>query len=53
MNHKYLPIASLIITIIVIINEIGYLGKTNLVWVIMSLAVANGLNSINQLIAKK
>ena len=49
MNKNYLPIISLVISGAVILNEIAFLSKTSLAWVIIALAVANGLNSMYQL----
>lgn len=50
---KSLPYISLIIAIIVIVNELAYLSTTSLAWVIIALAVGVGLNSINLLKAQK
>lgn len=44
---KSLPYISLILAIIVVVNELAYLGDTSLAWVIIALAVGVGLNSIN------
>lgn len=52
MNKKSLPIASLVLSGIVILNEITFLDKTSLAWVIIALAIANILNSITQLTNK-
>lgn len=52
MNKPYLPIASIVISVIVILNEVTFLNKTSLAWVIIALAIGNGLNSINQIIKK-
>jgi len=43
---KYLLLASLIIVIIIAINELFWLGKTSLAWVILGLAVAMGLQAV-------
>jgi uncharacterized membrane protein YoaK (UPF0700 family) len=43
---KILLWASLIIAIIVAINELFWLGKTSLAWVIIGLAVAMGLQAV-------
>ena len=43
---KSLPYISLVIAIIVAVNELAYLGDTSLAWVIIGLAVGVGLNSI-------
>jgi hypothetical protein len=50
---KILLWASLIVAIIVVINEITWLGKTSLAWVIIALAVAIGLQAVYLLIKKK
>ncbi len=44
--------ASLIIAIVVAINELFWLGKTSLAWVIIGLAVAMGLQTV-YLLTKK
>lgn len=44
--------ASLVIVIIVVINEITWLGKSDLAWVILGLAVAIGLPVVYLLIKK-
>jgi hypothetical protein len=49
---KYLPWISLIIAAIVVINEITWIGKTDLAWIIIGLGVAVGLQSI-YLVGKK
>jgi len=49
---KYLPWISLIIAVIVVINEIMWIGKSDLAWVFIGLGVAVGLQSI-YLIGKK
>jgi hypothetical protein len=49
---KYLPWISLIIAVIVVINEITWIGKTDLAWIIIGLGVAVGLQSI-YLVGKK
>ncbi len=49
---KYLPWISLIIAVIVIINEAMWIGKSDLAWVLIGLGVAVGFQSI-YLIAKK
>jgi hypothetical protein len=43
---------SLIIAIIVAINELFWLGKTDLAWVILGLSVAMGLQAVYLLIKK-
>lgn len=43
---KYLPVISVIIVAIVIINELAYIEKTSLALVIIGLAIAVGLNSV-------
>lgn len=50
---KGLSYISLIIAIIVIVNELAYLGDTSLAWVIIGLAVALGLNSLNLIKSQK
>ena len=47
---KVLLWASLIIVIIIAINELTWLGKSDLAWVIIGLAVAMGLQSVYLLI---
>jgi len=49
---KYLLWASLIIIIVIAINELFWLGKTSLAWVILGLAVAMGLQVV-YLLSKK
>ncbi len=49
---KTLLWASLIIVIIVAINELFWLGRSDLAWVILGLAVAMGLQAV-YLIVKK
>ena len=49
---KYLLWASLIIVIIIAINELFWLGKSDLAWVILGLAVAMGLQVVYLLIKK-
>jgi len=43
---KVLLWASLIIVIIVVINELTWLGRSDLAWVILGLAVAMGLQVV-------
>ena len=50
---KFLLWASLIIVIIVAINELFWLGRTGLAWVIIGLAVAIGLQVVYLLIREK
>ena len=50
---KYLPWLSLIIGVIVVINEIAYIGETSLALVIIGLAVSVILLAIGQIICKK
>ncbi len=45
--------ASLLIVIIIIINEIFWIGKSDLAWVIIGLAVAMGLQAVYLLVKKK
>jgi len=49
---KYLLWISLIIAAIIVINEIMWIGKSDLAWLIIGLGVAVGLQSI-YLIGKK
>ena len=49
---KYLLWASLVIAVIVVGNEIAWLGRTSLAWVIIALAVAIGLQVVYLLIKK-
>jgi len=49
---KYLLWISLIIAAIIVINEIMWIGKSELAWVLIGLGVAVGLQSI-YLIGKK
>jgi len=49
---KYLLWASLIIVVIVVINELTWLGRSDLAWVILGLAVAMGLQVVYLLIKK-
>lgn len=50
---KSLPYISLIVAIVIIINELAYVGTTSLAWVIIGLAIAVGLNSINLIRTQK
>ena len=50
---KYLLWASLIIVIIIVINELTWLGRSDLAWVILALAVAMGLQVVYLLIREK
>ncbi len=50
---KNLLWASLIIVIIIAINELFWLGKSDLAWVILGLAVAMGLQVTYLLIKEK
>ena len=50
---KYLLWAALIIVIIIAINELFWLGRSELAWVILGLAVAVGLQVVYLLIKKK
>jgi len=47
---KYLLWTSFIIVIVVVINELTWLGRTDLAWVILGLAVAVGLQVVYLLI---
>lgn len=50
---KYLLWASLIIGVGVVINELAYIGETNLAWVLIGLAVSVILLSVHQIVGKK
>lgn len=50
---KYLPWASLIIAGIVVINEIAWIGKSDLVWVLIGLGVSVILLAVYQIAGKK
>ena len=50
---KYLPWISLIIAAIVVVNEITWIGKTDLAWIFIGLGVAVGLQAIYLLAEKK
>ena len=43
---KILLWASLVIVIIIVINELTWLGRSDLAWVILGLAIAIGLQAI-------
>ncbi len=49
---KILLWASLVIVIIIAINELFWLGKSDLAWVILGLAVAMGLQVVYLLMKK-
>jgi len=49
---KILLWVALTIVIIVVINELTWLGRTDLAWVILGLAVAMGLQVVYLLIKK-
>ena len=49
---KILLWAALIIVIIIVINELFWIGKSELAWVIIGLAVAMGLQVVYLLIKK-
>lgn len=46
MNRKYLLWASLVVVIVVVINELIWLGRTSLAWIILGLAIAIGLQAV-------
>jgi hypothetical protein len=46
---KYLSLVSLIIAIVVIIQEFAYVGTSSLAWVIIGLAVSSGLVALEQM----
>lgn len=50
---KYLIWFALIVGILVIINEISYVGDTSLAWVVIGLSAAIGALSIYLLVEKK
>ena len=50
VSSKILPVISLIIIILVIINEIQWLGKSGVAKVLIGLAVSNGLLALNQIL---
>ena len=52
MSRKYLLWASLVITIVVVIQELFWLGRSSLAWIVLLLAVAIGLQAIYTLIKK-
>ncbi len=52
MNKKSLLWVSLIIVIIVAINELFWLGRSDLAWVILGLAIAMGSQAVYLLIKK-
>ena len=37
---KYLPLISLIIAVVVVVNEFSYIGESSLAWVLIGLAVS-------------
>ena len=51
-SMKYLLWASLTIVIIIAINELFWLGRSELAWVILGLAIAVGLQGVYLLIKK-
>ncbi|MBU1092494.1 hypothetical protein KJ836_02405 [Patescibacteria group bacterium] len=50
---KYLIWFALIVPIIVVINEVAYIGTTSLAWVVIGLAAAIGALAIHILVEKK
>ena len=50
---KYLVWLTLIISLGAIINEVAYIGDTNLAWVIIALSAAVGILSIYLLVEKR
>lgn len=50
---KYLSWVSLIIGVVVIINEFAYIGKSNLAWVIIGLGASVVLLAVAQIGGKK
>ena len=53
VNMKYWVWLALIIAVVVIANEIAYIGDTSLAWVVIGLAVAIGALAIHVLVEKK
>lgn len=49
---KYLLWTSLIIVVILVINELVWIGKSDLAWVILGLAIAVGLQAAYLLFKK-
>lgn len=52
MNKKNLNISALIIALIVIINEIQWIGKSKIAFVILGLSIAVGLNALSGIVKK-
>jgi hypothetical protein len=50
---KYLPWASLIIAGIVVVNEITWIGKSDLAWVLIGLGVSVVLLAVYQIVSKR
>jgi len=50
---KYLIWLALVIVVVVIFQEVAYIGETSLAWIIIGLAVAVGAVSIYLLAEKK
>ena len=50
---KYLIWFALIVAVVVIINEITYIGQSSLAWVVIGLAAAIGALSLCLLVEKK
>ncbi|MEK7540809.1 MAG: hypothetical protein AAB529_01020 [Patescibacteria group bacterium] len=46
---KYLSLVSLIIAVVVVVNEFSYIGESSLAWVLIGLAVSVILLAIDQL----
>jgi len=49
---KYLPIGSIIISAVIVINELGWVEKSSLAWIVIGLAVSIILVAIYQLTNK-
>jgi hypothetical protein len=50
---KYLPWISILIGVVVVINEFTYIGKSDLAWVLIGLAASVILVAVTQLSGKK
>jgi uncharacterized membrane protein len=50
---KYLSWVSLLIGIVVVVNEISFIGKSSLAWVVIGLAASVILLAVNQISVKK
>jgi len=50
---KYLIWFAILVAVVVIVNEISYVGDTSLAWVLIGLSAAIGALSIHLLLEKK